>query len=140
MTAAALSVVACEGATLKVDSSTVIREVDRHRFLGTNAGLWHEARQLFDTDVQYYLRELNPSFIRIPGGSWSDEYVWNGNGVWDGNTFDMSKLKDGQWDVDYSAYAPGFHLLAPGKRTSGTAMWTPMRCTSSPKTKARIQS
>ncbi|VGO19258.1 Intracellular exo-alpha-(1-_5)-L-arabinofuranosidase 1 [Pontiella sulfatireligans] len=115
MTAAALSVVACEGATLKVDSSTVIREVDRHRFLGTNAGLWHEARQLFDTDVQYYLRELNPSFIRIPGGSWSDEYVWNGNGVWDGNTFDMSKLKDGQWDVDYSAYAPGFHLLAPGK-------------------------
>ena len=59
-----------QSAVLKVDPNP-IRETDRHRFLGTNAGLWHEARQLFDADVQYYLRELNPSFIRIPGGSWS---------------------------------------------------------------------
>jgi alpha-L-arabinofuranosidase len=110
-----LGTIACQSAVLKVEPNQVLREVDRHRFLGTNAGLWHEARQLFDTDVQYYLRELNPSFIRIPGGSWSDEYVWNGNGIWDGNTFDMSKLVDGKWQIDYSEYAPGFHLLAPGK-------------------------
>jgi alpha-L-arabinofuranosidase len=115
MISASIGIAIAEGATLKVDPDEVVRKVDRHRFLGTNAGLWHEARQLFDTDVQYYLRELNPSFIRIPGGSWSDEYIWNGNGVWDGNTFDMSKLVDGEWQIDYSAYAPGFHLLAPGK-------------------------
>ncbi|MCF7849120.1 MAG: hypothetical protein K9M45_09735, partial [Kiritimatiellales bacterium] len=115
MTATALGTCICQSATLTIHPDQVIRKVDRHRFLGTNAGLWHEARQLFDTDVQYYLRQLNPSFIRIPGGSWSDEYVWNGNGVWDGNTFDMAKLKNGEWDIDYSAYAPGFHLLAPGK-------------------------
>ncbi|MDF7824066.1 glycoside hydrolase family 44 protein [Pontiellaceae bacterium B12227] len=114
MTVSLLGTMVAQSATLKVDP-TPVREVDRHRFLGTNAGLWHEARQLFDADVQYYLRELNPSFIRIPGGSWSDEYVWNGNGVWDGNTFDMSKLVDGQWQIDYSEYKPGFHLLAPGK-------------------------
>ncbi|VGO14513.1 Intracellular exo-alpha-(1-_5)-L-arabinofuranosidase 1 [Pontiella desulfatans] len=114
MVVGAVGTMACQAAVLRVDPS-VVREVDRHRFLGTNAGLWHEARQLFDTDVQYYLRELNPSFIRIPGGSWSDEYIWNGNGVWDGNTFDMSKLVDGQWEIDYSDYKPGFHLLAPGK-------------------------
>lgn len=104
--------IAVQSATLQVDPDP-IREIDRHRFVGTNAGLWHEARQLFDTDVQFYLRELNPSFIRIPGGSWSDEYIWNGNGVWDGNTFDLSKFVNGEWQVDYSEYKPGFHLLAP---------------------------
>ena len=104
--------ISAQGATLTVDP-TPVREVDRHRYLGTNAGLWHEARQLFDTDIQFYLRELNPSFIRIPGGSWSDEYIWNGNGVWDGNTFDMSKRVNGKWQIDYSDYKPGFHLLAP---------------------------
>jgi alpha-L-arabinofuranosidase len=115
MIAASLGMVACDAATIRIKPDSVVREVDRHRFLGTNAGLWHEARQLFDTDVQYYLRELNPSFIRIPGGSWSDEYIWNGNGVWDGNTFDMTKYVDGKWQIDYSEYAPGFHLIAPGK-------------------------
>lgn len=115
MIAMMMGALSCQSAVLKVDPDKVVREVDRHRFLGTNAGLWHEARQLFDTDVQYWLRELNPSFIRIPGGSWSDEYIWNGNGVWDGNTFDMSKLVDGEWQIDYSEYAPGFHLVEPGK-------------------------
>ena len=114
MTALLLGSVSCFGGTLKIDPDKVVREVDRHRFLGTNVGLWHEARQLFDTDVQYYLRELNPAYLRIPGGSWSDEYIWNGNGIWDGNTFDMSKYSNGVWQVDYSSYAPGFHLKAPG--------------------------
>lgn len=115
MTSVMAGAIVSQSAVLEIDSDTIVRETNRHRFLGTNAGLWHEARQLFDADVQYWLRELNPSFIRIPGGSWSDEYVWNGHGVWDGNTFDLSRLKDGKWDIDYSAYAPGFHLLAPGK-------------------------
>ena len=102
-------------ATLTIEPGRIVRELDRHRLLGTNAGLWHEARQLFDTDVQYHLRQLNPSFIRIPGGSWSDEYVWNGNGVWDGNTFDVSGYVNGEWQIDWSGYAPGFHLVAPGQ-------------------------
>jgi hypothetical protein len=102
-------------ATLKVQPDKVLRTVDRHRFLGTNIGLWFEARKLLDADVQYYLRELNPSFIRIPGGSWSDSYIWNGNGIWDGNRFDMSKYKNGVWEIDYSGYAPGFNQVAPGK-------------------------
>ncbi len=106
---------AAQAAVLSIDPGTVVREADRHRFLGTNAGLWHEARQLFDADVQFYLRALNPAFIRIPGGSWSDEYVWNGNGAWDGNTFDLSKLVAGEWQIDWSGYAPGFHLKAPGQ-------------------------
>ena len=39
-----------------------------------------------------YLRELNLSFIRFPGGSWSDSYFWDGKAadvpplVWDGNS------------------------------------------------------
>jgi alpha-L-arabinofuranosidase len=109
-----LGTLSAQAATLRVDPNHIVREVDRHRFLGTNVGLWHEARQLFDTDVQYYLRDLNPSYLRIPGGSWSDAYIWNGNGVWDGNTFDLSKYSNGVWQIDYSKYAPGFLQEKPG--------------------------
>ena len=111
----ALATMPVFSATLKVQPDKVLRTVDRHRLLGTNVALWFEARKLLDADVQYYLRELNPSYIRIPGGSWSDSYIWNGNGIWDGNRFDMSKYKNGVWKIDYSGYAPGFNQVAPGK-------------------------
>jgi len=109
------------GAMLEIKSKTVIHKTDRHRFLGTNIGLWHEARQLFATDLQYYMRELGPAYLRIPGGSWSDEYYWNGNGVWDGNKFDYSKLKNGYWQIDYSGYAPGFRVEGAAHTPSSDA-------------------
>lgn len=109
MTATLLGSLVAQSATLRVDP-TVVREVDRHRFLGTNVGLFYKAREAFDADIQYYLRELNPTFLRIPGGSWASRYIWNGNGVFDGKDIDMSKLVDGTWQIDYSEYQPGFCL------------------------------
>jgi len=97
-------------AMLHVQPERVIHRMDRRRLLGTNIGLWHEARQLFDADIRFFLRELHPAFLRIPGGSWSDEYYWNGNGVWDGNDFDLSRLTNGVWKIDFSDYAPGFRI------------------------------
>lgn len=104
-----LGAIATKGATLRVDPEPV-REMDRFRLLGSNVGVFYKAREAFDADVQFYLRELNPTYLRIPGGSWSDRYVWNGNGVYDGKEIDMSKRVDGRWQVDYSDYQPGFCL------------------------------
>ena len=104
-----LGAVVANGATLRVTPEPV-REIDRFRLLGSNVGVFYKAREAFDADVQFYLRELNPTYLRIPGGSWSDRYVWNGNGVYDGNKIDLSKLVNGHWQVDYSDYQPGFCL------------------------------
>jgi len=103
------------GGILRVNPNPVC-EIDRHRLLGSNVGVFYKAREAFDADVQYYLKELNPTFLRIPGGSWSDRYIWNGNGVYDGKDIDLSKLVGGRWQVDYSDYQPGF-CLADSKGT-----------------------
>jgi len=71
---------------------------------------------LANADVQRYLRELKPAFLRIPGGSWSDEYYWNGNGVRTGDHVDVSRRKDGIYDVDFSGYAPGFRIQGADRR------------------------
>jgi len=79
-------------------------------------GVFHPARDLANADVQRYLRELKPAFLRIPGGSWSDEYYWNGNGVRTGDHVDVSRRKDGIYDVDFSGYAPGFRIQGADRR------------------------
>ena len=104
-----LGAIITNGATLRVNPEPV-REMDRFRLLGSNVGVFYKPREVFDADVQFYLRDLNPTYLRIPGGSWSDRYVWNGNGVYDGNKIDMSKRVKGLWQVDYSDYQPGFCL------------------------------
>ena len=95
---------------ITVDANRVVHTTERHRLLGSNLALWHEASQMFNPDLQQYMRDLHPAYLRIPGGSWSDEYYWNGHGVWKDGVFDLSRLKDGYWDVDFSAYAPGFRV------------------------------
>ena len=59
--------------------------------LGTNLALWTSEEFLDSSDIKRYLRDLKISDIRIPGGSWSNEYYWNGNGVRTLNGFDLSK-------------------------------------------------
>lgn len=103
-------------AVLNVRIDHVQRSLDRHRLLGSNLALWHEASQLFDADLEAWMKALHPAYLRIPGGSWSDEYYWNGNGVWSNGVFDMARLTDGYWDVDFSAYAPGFRVQGLDRR------------------------
>ncbi len=100
-----------ESAELTIDASSIIHSTDRRNLTGSNIALWNQPWELSDPELHAYVRELAPSYVRIPGGSWANHYIWNGNGVnLGGEKFDHSKLKDGVWDVDWSGYAPGFNI------------------------------
>ena len=87
-----------------------------NHILGTNAGLWYSPKQLTQVKNSEHLKTWRPGLIRIPGGSWGDELVWNGNGVRDANgKLDPKKFVNGRWQIDYSAYQPGFRADANGK-------------------------
>lgn len=100
------------GPRLTVEADVTVREMDRHRLLGTNVALWHGEATLNAPRLQPLLDLWRPAQIRLPGGSYSNEYYWNGHGVRraDGS-LDLSKrAPDGRWAVDYSAYQPGFRV------------------------------
>lgn len=101
--------------TINVQPDQIVREVDLRRILGTNAGLWYAPKQLDLIKNSEWMKNWRPGLIRIPGGSWGDELVWNGNGVRDGKSLDGSKFVNGRWQIDYSAYQPGFRAGANGK-------------------------
>ena len=105
-------------ARLTVSSSKPEISLDRTRLLGTNAALWHEPDQLNHPQLEPLLKGMTPFYIRIPGGSWSDEYYWNGHDVWQNNAVDSSKLKDGFYQVDYSGYSPGFRIQGADRMPS----------------------
>ena len=96
---------------LAIDPSVTVHSTSRRNLTGSNIALWNQPWELSDSDLHNYVRELAPAFVRIPGGSWANHYIWNGNGVRLGEEeFDLSKLKDGKWDIDWSGYAPGFNI------------------------------
>ena len=105
-------------ATLSVDAAKPLRTLDRHRLLGTNLAGWYDKTAYDDEVIRGWIRELGPVFLRLPGGSWGDGTLWNGNGVRHGNDVDYTRLDPkpyspwsapwGTWNIDYSAYAPGF--------------------------------
>lgn len=118
--------------TISIDTSKVVSTYNRFMLLGINAGVFYKESDLMNLDFLSHVRALNPGIIRIPGGTWSNELYWNGNrvriseesyvegDVWrktieeGGNpidvAFDMSRYKNGEWDVDYTGYAPGFRI------------------------------
>ena len=115
-------------AKVEVDAGKVVRKVDRRKLIGTNMGLWNYPTRYWNPTTEKLLRKWRPGLVRIPGGSWSDEYFWNGNGVmkWVRYDFpggggyelqkkiDTSKFKNGKWKIDYSGYAPGFRVNKDG--------------------------
>ncbi len=118
--------------SIKINSDKIISTYDRSMLLGTNVGVFYEESYLLNFKMLEHLHQLNPGIIRMPGGTWSNELYWNGNKVrlseesyiekkiWDstikagGNpisvAFDTSRYENGQWNVDYSGYAPGFRI------------------------------
>ena len=104
-------------ATLSIEIDRVVQTADPHRLTGTNLSLWSRLPIIENANFQQAIRDWHPGSIRIPGGSWSNEYYWNGNGVRIGSNdhgienFDLSKQRaDGSWEVDYSEYKKGFRL------------------------------
>ncbi len=107
----------CGAATLKIDADRTVHETNRRNLTSSNIALWNQPWELADSELHDYVRELKPAFIRIPGGSWANHYYWNGNGVRTGESdMDLSKLKDGVWEVDYSGFAPGFNVEGEDRR------------------------
>lgn len=99
---------------VSIHPDQVIREVNLSHLLGTNAGLWYAPKQMQQLVSSENWKRWQPGLIRIPGGSWGDELVWNGNGVRVNGKLDPKKFINGNWQVDYSAYQPGFRAGANG--------------------------
>ncbi|CAI8349739.1 MAG: Intracellular exo-alpha-(1-_5)-L-arabinofuranosidase 1 [Opitutia bacterium UBA7350] len=103
-------------AILYIEADTLLQNTNHHRLIGTNLSLWSRSDTIEDARFQNYIRTWQPASIRIPGGSWSNEYYWNGNGVRIGDdhqprNFDASKrTANGIWEIDYRAYKKGFRI------------------------------
>jgi hypothetical protein len=97
-------------ARVVVDASRPARRMDPRRIGGTNLALWNEARHFQSPLLRKWITELGTGLIRLPGGSWSNGYFWNGNGVRnDKGEVDPSRVgPDGYPAVDYSDYRQGF--------------------------------
>ena len=109
-----LALPAATETTISIQPDQIIREVYLSRILGTNAGLWYAPKQMQQLVSSENWKRWQPGLIRIPGGSWGDELVWNGNGVRVNGKLDPTKFINGAWQVDYSAYQPGFRAGANG--------------------------
>ncbi len=95
---------------ITVDASKALRTVNKRRFLGSNIAVWHQPSTFENPAVRKLFADAGMGLLRLPGGSASDQYFWNGNGVRRGKVIDKSKYnqKDHAWRIDYSDWAPGF--------------------------------
>jgi hypothetical protein len=107
-------------AKVVIDAETSLRTMNPRMIGGTNLALWNEKIHFTDPLLRQWVSELGTGLIRIPGGSWSNGYYWNGHGVRNSKgDVDSSRVgPDGYPAVDYSDYAPGFMVdsktLRPG--------------------------
>jgi len=101
----------CADYTVKIEDTLKRDLSQKTNLLGTNLALWTSKDFLGNKTLEDYIRQLGISDIRIPGGSWTNEYYWNGNGVRTQENFDLSKqCKEGSWAIDYTNYMPGFRV------------------------------
>lgn len=105
---------------LRVSAAQIEHVMDPRQLGGTNIALWNAKAHFSSPLLKRWVSDLKPGIIRIPGGSWSNCYYWNGNGVRDQNgKVDPSRMgPDGYPAVDYSAYAPGFTVDSKTLRPS----------------------
>ena len=68
-------------ATVNVDMESGGKPVDLGMLTGSNVSLWYRPGQLKSERLTTLVHNWKPGLLRLPGGSWSDEFFWNGNGV-----------------------------------------------------------
>lgn len=90
-----------------VDAGTTVASCRRADLLGINIAVYNQPDD-FRKAVAGPLAELDIGLIRMPGGSASDKYYWNGNGVLNSGKIDSTRFVEPYWQVDYSQYHPGF--------------------------------
>lgn len=62
--------------TLTINFNDTLRKVSKYIF-GNAIAVW-VGSDVDNPTIIGYLKELSPSLVRFPGGSWSDDYFWNG--------------------------------------------------------------
>ncbi|HEY3333275.1 MAG TPA: hypothetical protein VGK19_24785 [Capsulimonadaceae bacterium] len=98
--------------SLTIDAVKTTGLINPKMLGGTNVAYWNTAATFTHPVSVGWMKDMKPSLIRIPGGSWSDGMMWNGNGVRDakGNVDDSRIGPDGWPAIDYSGYAPSFGM------------------------------
>ncbi len=96
-----------QAATVSVDANKEIATVNRADLLGINIAVYNSPSD-FKTAISGPLGDLRIGLIRMPGGSQSDRFYWNGNGIIENSQVDPAQYNAPYWDADYSAYKPGF--------------------------------
>ena len=100
--------------SIDIDAENIIAKESRADLMGINIAVYHSPED-YRKAINGPLKKLQMGLVRMPGGSISDRYYWNGNGVIkDDGTIDKSKFKpfekQGYWQIDYSAYKSGFSI------------------------------
>ena len=108
-----------EPATITVDPRETGRDLDLAGLLGGNIAVWYQPEHMASRALKDRFTTWKPGLLRLPGGSWSDELIWNGNGIRKGGAVDTARRVDGEWQIDYSGFAPGFRLKANPNKPGG---------------------
>ena len=98
---------AAETVSVRIDPGKVVAQANRADLLGLNIAVYNSP-ETYEKAIKGPLSDLDMGLVRIPGGSVSDKFYWNGNGVVVDGKVDTSKYHAPYWQVDYSAYKPGF--------------------------------
>ncbi len=93
--------------TIDIDAAEVVAKTRRADLMGINIAVYNSPEDL-EKAIDGPIGDLAVGLVRMPGGSVSDKYYWNGNGVVSGGVVDQSKYDAPFWQIDYSAYQPGF--------------------------------
>ena len=64
--------------TINTNISDTLGEVSKYVF-GNALAVWIGNVSLTNNPLISHLKKMSPTFIRYPGGSWSDIFFWNGN-------------------------------------------------------------
>lgn len=99
------------GSTISLENNPIGQRADHSRLLGTNIALWHDPSALEHASLRDLVKQWAPGLVRLPGGSWSNAYFWNGNGVRNGpDSLNAGAFQEDEWQIDYTAYQPGFRI------------------------------
>ena len=79
--------------TITVDATKPIRVVD-DRMFGVNTAIWDSS--FTDSQTLATLQGMDARFLRFPGGSAADDYIWNTNKNTEGTT---------TWSTDFDQFA-----------------------------------
>jgi len=105
-----LQVIGAQATTITVDANKEIAMVNRANLLGINIAVYNNPADFEWAMTDGPLGDLGIGLVRMPGGSQSDRFYWNGNGIIENGQADPTQYKAPYWKIDYSAYKPGFSI------------------------------